>query len=41
MICGMHMLRLIEAEGRKPSGPLALKYNPTACAVPLKPQAKP
>jgi hypothetical protein len=26
----------MEAEGRKPSGPLALPYYRTACAVPLQ-----
>jgi hypothetical protein len=35
------LLRLMEAEGRKPSGPLALAYNRTACTVPLKPKTKP
>jgi hypothetical protein len=37
-IYGLEMLRLMEAEGRKPSGPLALTYKRTACAVPRKPK---
>jgi hypothetical protein len=41
LVYGLQMLRLMEAEGRKPSGRLALAYNRTACAVPLKPQTKP
>jgi hypothetical protein len=31
----LQFLLLMEAEGRKPSGRLALTYDRTACAVPL------
>jgi hypothetical protein len=34
-VCRLAWLPSMEAEGRKPSGPIALTYDRTACAVPL------